>query len=75
MLPELIYGHVLPDTVRRVAQRLGSTNASVITQGGDFLHEKYHAKISRVSCRKDAQEKRSEVMTEPKVIRCCGSSI
>lgn len=70
MLPELIHVHIPPDTVKRVAQRLGSTNASGVTQDRwlffmrstvlwppELVVERMHS------------GKGSEVMTELKAIR------
>lgn len=45
-----------PDILKRVARRLGNTNASGRWQVA-FLHERHHDMISGASCRKDAQWK------------------
>lgn len=52
-MQELIHGHIPPDTVTRVAQNLAVLTPRVLHRAGGFSSQE--AKVSGVSCRKDAQ--------------------
>lgn len=47
----------------------------LLHRAGDFLHEKHCAKIQELVVERMHSRKGTEVTTEPKVIRYCGSNI